>query len=217
MFTVSSERQTKFETGIKVRITTVQSHLRLPGTYICPDETGFYYLQSRYYDPMVGRFLNADDVMFLGATGTVLSTNLFAYCENSPTSNIDLWSYVKINIKWLGSAIDLIIWLIPTLLTISRIWSTVSKSANKLVSFGNKLISVGKQLFKRFDDRLYCAFARESTYRIVKTIGVLAGIITVISSIGNVVQYLIDILDGKWDGYFDTKRFNPKFDLTKDY
>jgi hypothetical protein len=166
---------------------------------------------------MVGRFLNADDVMFLGATGTVLSTNLFAYCENSPASNIDLWGYVKINIKWLGSAIDLIIWLIPTLLTISRIWSTVSKSANKLVSFGNKLISVGKQLFKRFDDRLYCAFARESTYRIEKTIGVLAGIITVISSIGNVVQYLIDILDGKWDGYFDTKRFNPKFDLTKDY
>ena len=46
-------------------------------------ETGFYYLQSRYYDPSVGRFLNADDTAFLGASGTLLSWNLFAYCENS--------------------------------------------------------------------------------------------------------------------------------------
>ena len=51
--------------------------------YIYDSETGFYYLQSRYYDPTVGRFLNADDTTFLGASGTLLSWNLFAYCENS--------------------------------------------------------------------------------------------------------------------------------------
>ena len=51
--------------------------------YIYDRETGFYYLQSRYYDPTIGRFLNADDTDYLGASGTLLSWNLFAYCENS--------------------------------------------------------------------------------------------------------------------------------------
>ena len=40
--------------------------------YIYDSETGFYYLQSRYYDPTVGRFLNADNVLFLGAAGAKL-------------------------------------------------------------------------------------------------------------------------------------------------
>lgn len=48
-----------------------------------------YYLQSRYYDPDTGRFINADDVAFLGVIGTVLSCNLFAYCENNPVNYKD--------------------------------------------------------------------------------------------------------------------------------
>ena len=47
-------------------------------------ETGLYYLQSRYYNPQWGRFVNADDTNNLGITGTDLSLNLFAYCENNP-------------------------------------------------------------------------------------------------------------------------------------
>ena len=54
-----------------------------------------YYLQSRYYDPDTGRFINADDVAFLGATGTALSCNLFAYCENNPVNCSDPSGYVK--------------------------------------------------------------------------------------------------------------------------
>ena len=153
----------------------------------------------------------------LGMSGHIHSNNLYSYCNNDPVNNLDIGGYVKINIKWLGRAIDLIIWLVPTLLAISRIWKTVSRSANKLVSFGDKLIKAGRKLFKRFDDRLYCAFAKDSTYRIVKTIGVLSGIVTIVSSIGNIVQYIIDILDGKWDGYLDTDHFAPRLDLTKDY
>ena len=52
-------------------------------------ETGFYYLQSRYYDPSVGRFLNADDTNYLGESGTLLGWNLFAYCENNFTNRKD--------------------------------------------------------------------------------------------------------------------------------
>ncbi len=57
--------------------------------YVYDEETSLYYLQSRYYDPFSGRFLNADNTAFIGATGTVLSCNLFTYCENNPTNTID--------------------------------------------------------------------------------------------------------------------------------
>lgn len=55
--------------------------LRYRGYYF-DIETGFYYLQSRYYDPIVKRFLNADSY---GSTGQgFLGYNMFAYCENNP-------------------------------------------------------------------------------------------------------------------------------------
>ena len=51
--------------------------------------TVLYYLQSRYYDPNTGRFINADSTDYLNATGTVLGCNLFIYCENDPVNNVD--------------------------------------------------------------------------------------------------------------------------------
>lgn len=54
-----------------------------------------YYLQSRYYDPEIGRFINADDVNFIGATGTVGSYNPFAYCENNPVNYSDIFGLQK--------------------------------------------------------------------------------------------------------------------------
>ncbi len=52
--------------------------------------TGLYYLQSRYYNPTYGRFLNADTTEILEATqGTPLGANLFAYCNNNPVNMVD--------------------------------------------------------------------------------------------------------------------------------
>ena len=45
--------------------------------YVYDDETGLYYLQSRYYDPVTGRFLNADSYTDT-ESGSPLSTNMFA-------------------------------------------------------------------------------------------------------------------------------------------
>jgi len=56
-------------------------------SYYYDTETGLYYLQSRYYDPEVGRFINADGL--LGANQDILSFNLFAYCSNNPINKID--------------------------------------------------------------------------------------------------------------------------------
>ena len=58
--------------------------------YYYDSEIGLYYLQSRYYDPNTGRFLNADTTDILTQTiGTLHSGNLFAYCSNNPIMNVD--------------------------------------------------------------------------------------------------------------------------------
>ncbi len=62
--------------------------------YCYDNETGFYYLQSRYYDPATGRFLNADDTdMLKGKDTELLAKNLFAYCENNPVMESDPSGY----------------------------------------------------------------------------------------------------------------------------
>ena len=62
--------------------------LRYRGYYY-DSEMGLYYLQSRYYDPNICRFINADDVSNVGANGDVISLNLFVYCGNNPISRKD--------------------------------------------------------------------------------------------------------------------------------
>ncbi len=77
--------------------------------YVYDNESGLYYLQSRYYDPVTGRFLNADDATYIGATGTALSTNVFAYCENNPITYNDKYGYFSIPTFVISIAIDAII------------------------------------------------------------------------------------------------------------
>jgi len=56
--------------------------------YYYDSETGFYYLNSRYYDPKTCRFINADGVMS-GADKSLHGKNLFAYCFNNPIMYTD--------------------------------------------------------------------------------------------------------------------------------
>ncbi len=80
--------------------------------YIYDTETGFYYLRSIYYDPQVGRFINADSQL---NTDSLLGYNLFAYCENNPvnmsdnTGSFPCWNHVKYGFKketdWLNNNI----------------------------------------------------------------------------------------------------------------
>lgn len=57
--------------------------------YYFDSETGFYYLQSRYYNPTWGRFISADESSYLGVGNAILSYNLFAYCANNPIMYVD--------------------------------------------------------------------------------------------------------------------------------
>ena len=50
--------------------------------YYYDTETGFYFLQSRYYDPQTHRFINADGYVSTGQG--ILGYNMYAYCNNNP-------------------------------------------------------------------------------------------------------------------------------------
>ena len=56
--------------------------------YYYDEETGFYWLSSRYYDPEVGRFINADTTI-ASTGGNVLGYNMYAYCFNNPINMVD--------------------------------------------------------------------------------------------------------------------------------
>ena len=55
--------------------------------YFYDYETGLYYLQSRYYNPATGRFINADG--YINANGDLIGFNMYAYCSNNPVMGYD--------------------------------------------------------------------------------------------------------------------------------
>jgi RHS repeat-associated protein len=61
---------------------------RYRGYYFDP-EIEMYYLQSRYYDPENGRFVNVDESSYVYADGINYRVNLFTYCENNPINMHD--------------------------------------------------------------------------------------------------------------------------------
>jgi RHS repeat-associated protein len=75
--------------------------LRYRGYYY-DAETGFYYLNARYYDPKLHRFISADKTSNLGLKEDVKAYNLYAYCENDPInrydpkgdSSVDVWEII---------------------------------------------------------------------------------------------------------------------------
>ncbi len=55
--------------------------------YYFDNDTGLYYLNSRYYDANTGRFINADGFVQTGQG--LLDKNMFAYCMNNPVNLVD--------------------------------------------------------------------------------------------------------------------------------
>ena len=73
-------------------------------------ETGFYYVSSRYYDPEIGRFINADTIDVIIATAGILTEkNLYAYCNNNPVVCRDLTGTVAETIFDVISLVDAVL------------------------------------------------------------------------------------------------------------
>ena len=67
--------------------------------YRYDDETGYYYLNSRYYDPSIARFVSADSINYLDPSSSA-GLNLYAYCNNNPVMYLDSDGYEP---KWISS------------------------------------------------------------------------------------------------------------------
>ena len=80
--------------------------------YYYDTETGFYYLQSRYYDPSIGRFINADS--FASTGQGFIGYNMFGYCNNNPVMNCDPTGKIGIMAILSGIGIFAVILSIPS-------------------------------------------------------------------------------------------------------
>lgn len=118
--------------------------------YYYDRETGFYYLNSRYYDPETGRFINMDDTGVVTASPTVMTDkNLYSYCDNNPvmrkdnggefwdtifdaispvTSIVDVATNPTDPMAWAGLAADVACTLVPGLTGGGVIVKAVSKA-----------------------------------------------------------------------------------------
>ncbi len=70
-------------------------------------ETQLFYVCSRYYDPEISRFINADVPEMMGLSDHILVTNLFTYCYNNPVNYADSTGYIAANV--IGAAIGAVI------------------------------------------------------------------------------------------------------------
>ena len=71
-------------------------------SYYYDEEIALYYLQSRYYDASIGRFVNGDNAQAILSEGlSCTGYNIFAYCQNTPIngSDIDGQAFVQIFAK----------------------------------------------------------------------------------------------------------------------
>lgn len=101
--------------------------------YVYDDELSLYYLQSRYYDPETGRFVNAD--VIIGSNGDQISNNLYNYCSNNFVLVSDPSGH-KITVRGGFSQLSQYLYLLKQLtddnLKISNGYVVISKRASKI-------------------------------------------------------------------------------------
>ena len=125
--------------------------------YYYDEETGFYYVGSRYYDPEVCRFINADTVDILGVQDNLNDKKLYAYCDNNPVNrfdeNGDIWQTAlagstKLTGVWIAgssNAWNPIGWTIIGVATII----TVSYVGYKIYKFAKNKRGTGRAELKK--------------------------------------------------------------------
>ena len=99
--------------------------LRYRGYYF-DNETGLYYVSSRYYSPEIARFINADDIDLLGANSDFASLSLFAYCGNNPVSRVDASGEVWFTAMAVGGVVGAAISAVSSAVTQYALTGTVN-------------------------------------------------------------------------------------------
>ena len=121
-------------------------------SYYYDSEIQMYYLQSRYFDPQIGRFVNVDTSDSLQNSKSVLENNLFAYCQNDPVNESDytgslLTSIIKKILTGLFKGfigqlgMDFISYLYNVLFVNSKSKFTMSSTSEYLKSIASAVVS----------------------------------------------------------------------------
>ena len=108
-------------------------------------ETGLYYLQSRYYNPEWGRFVNADTV--INSYGNLENSNMYSYCNNNPVNMCDSEG----DFAWLPilGAVAAILLSIPDIIDMAQepTWGNAAILATNFIP-GGKAANVGAKVVK---------------------------------------------------------------------
>ena len=118
--------------------------------YYYDTETGLYYLQSRYYNAQVGRFINADGYVSTGQD--VLCYNMFAYCENNPVNFSDPTGNARFSLKSLWNSLKEVI--IDKV--IDKIIGKMKKSPKNAISSTGEALEAGKKIDDTFNPNKDC-------------------------------------------------------------
>ncbi len=113
-------------------------------SYYYDEETDLYYLQTRYYDPELGRFISQDDVSYL-APDSINGLNLYAYCGNNPVMRTDfLGTNFVDDLGTIADRVYLILKMAIAMIggmakTVPNIGSSAKAFAKSLGKFGGNL------------------------------------------------------------------------------
>ena len=137
--------------------------------YYYDNETGLYYLNARYYDPNIGRFISPDVLTILDETkGQINGLNLYMYCNNNPIMYVDPSGCLPKWVNWILGGILIVGSIALTIATAglggviasaigNGIWAAIAGGAlaggivgaasGALLSAGTQIISNGIENF----------------------------------------------------------------------
>mgnify|MGYP002554069129 CR=1 FL=1 len=104
--------------------------------YYYDSEIGLYYLQTRYYDPSVGRFVNGDNPVLESAAGIIRECNIYMYCNNCPIMGSDSYGLLYISYETLRKTFQSISSMSRAyrIHTNKGLWGTLAKYAAPYIS-----------------------------------------------------------------------------------
>ena len=178
-------------------------------SYYYDMETGYYYLQSRYYDASICRFINTDKVEFVGIGESIANTNLFTYCANEPVNdrdemgNVSLKTVSKVINKIISSIKKIVNWVRDAVNTVYKMYVSISpKDISKIAKDIGRSPHRVKQSLERILEKL--TKIRSTIGKMATGIGILAAIASLgekFARLGNVTAIIAELVIETMEGF----------------